>query len=1272
MRRIARFLLIVCLIHIVCWATCSPILAKADYAPGELLVRFKSVATSAYIGSVNEQRGCEVIREIKFIEVYHLRITSGLSVEEAVQRYSRDPNVEFAEPNYLRHAAQVPDNPRVLNNAERWPNDPTFNPVSPTYGTQWGLDNWGQTGGTVDADIDAPQMWRMITDAPDSMVVAILDTGIDWDHEDLAPNIWENPGEISGDGVDNDGNGYIDDVRGWDFVDKDNDPDDPDGHGTHVAGIVGAVGNNGKGVAGVCWSIRLMAVRILGGTVADECDGIYYAISGDAKIINMSFGSDDYSVAEYLAIQVADLWGVLVVAAAGNDGRDIDMVGQEHYPAGLNSANLIAVAASDHNDTRQGLSNWGATSVDLAAPGDNIYSTTPGNAYDYKSGTSMAAPHVSGVAALCWSLEPGLTHLELKDVLLTDSASFNAADKEKKSAFKLGGVGEVLTEGRLRAAQNADFGDASDPPYPTSWPPLGWGALHLDCGLEWLGYDISLERDASNLDGTDTDRVPNLVNMDRFDDGVTFSPPYFCAYDLPDAVTVEVTVSNPMSGRYGQGKFLYLSSFFDFNDDGDWGDIFTCMNPGDAPEHLLIQGVAGPGATSVVNPLPDNVIVIDPSLWGGPPTKQSMSFTLFFYSPPHDSVADLGWTRFRLEYDDKQWPSPDNKFVGTEFDHSLFGEVEDYWIGFKTPIETPYGSVSQGHWWNDQFAEDGTLNPTSSADTRTPTNLVTTPPIFGDTLVCYSIADDAEVYFVFKMDKIGPRQPFTHDFFTTWFPTAQTSAWQEARMDTAEVTDRTGVGTDAVPGAWMSAFHEGDPIRVAYGLGEIVEMLPNNLFVPGTRIEYFLKARYIGSSEWFLLPDTTTQDPEEFEILPMYAEDGSGGLEWPCLIVADHFGRRGNMGERNSDRIGRHLAANGYEYDIFSKLAPSSDVGGIGRMAANTGQIGGPGTDKYNWGPGATIGQFLAYTHCMLNSGDQYENSMNQSDVSLINSWLTMYSRADRLKFFWLSGDQVVRWLNNQAAWGRPFINNILGSTYIHRNYASQNNDYTYCLPLTQVAGGRLNAFNNLMVASMNNDPRTFTVVGISSSTPNATAERQYDSRPTPRYASVSNEIFVVGGANCKTMSEGYDNCVIRTDGSLGYPACGNDNVLANWFAAVLTWSNYSAGSMCTPGLVGIDDPYSAVPPAVQTSLADAYPNPMNPTATIRYTVGAPGRLMLRVFDVTGRVIRTLVDDTKATGAYAAIWDGRNDRGEKVASGVFFYQLEGPGYKSAKKLVILQ
>ena len=594
--------------------------------------------------------------------------------------------------------------------------------------------------------------------------------------------------------------------------------------------------------------------------------------------------------------------------------------------------------------------------------------------------------------------------------------------------------------------------------------------------------------------------------------------------------------------------------------------------------------------------------------------------------------------------------------------------------------EAPYVGMTALDYWQDQFAEDGTLNPTSTADTRTPhylSNLF--PPIFGDTLVCRGSADNMEVYFVFRMAKVGPRQPMTHAFFTTWFPYITRGGWFEARMDTSEYTGPSGTSTVPYPGTWMAAFHEQDLTAVANALPEGTEILPNNIFVPGTRIEYFLKARYSDSTTWFLLPDTTGGTCEEFEILPMMSDDGAGGLRWPCLIVADHFGQKGNWNERNSDRIARHLKANNVNFDIYNRLGPSSDLrNGIGRWGANPGQIGGPGTPKYNCGPGATLLQMLAYTHCILNAGNVYSYSMYQTDVTMIDNWLRLYSNSYTPRFFWLSGDQVVRELNRRTPWGKNFLNNTLCATYVNFSYAEQNNDFTFCLPINGVAGGRIATGNpESYVVRSNGCPRGrgLTVIGVSAASGcGGVAEIEYDSRPTKRYAAVSDSVYMPGSATYfKTFTEGYDFCLIRTNASQGPLACGSDSFMTSWFGTILAWGNYDTLLQCPGPDVGIpQEPVAAL--AFVTSLGQNFPNPMNPTAKITYTVGKPGTVCLRVFDASGRVIRTLINENKTARRepYEVIWDGTNDRGERVSSGVFFYQLEAVGYKSAKKIVILR
>jgi large repetitive protein len=272
------------------------------------------------------------------------------------------------------------------------PNDPFFVRL-------WGLHNTGQTvnwtAGTLDADIDAPEAWSVSTGSPD-VVVAVIDSGVDATHPDLGQNMWVNDGEdCSGcrtNGIDDDGNGYVDDWRGWDFANGDNNPADDNGHGTHVAGTVAASGNNGLGVAGVTWSSRIMPLKFLGadgsGTTADAISAILYARAKGVPILSNSWGGGDFSQALLDAIEQTDASGELFVAAAGNDFTNTDL--EPFYPAGYDVPNVLVVGASDQFDRKAWFSNYGTRSVDLSAPGTNVYSTWTGTTYRFADGTSMA------------------------------------------------------------------------------------------------------------------------------------------------------------------------------------------------------------------------------------------------------------------------------------------------------------------------------------------------------------------------------------------------------------------------------------------------------------------------------------------------------------------------------------------------------------------------------------------------------------------------------------------------------------------------------------------------------------------------------------------------------------------------------------------------------------------------------------------------------------------------------------------------------------------
>lgn len=319
-------------------------------------------------------------------------------------------------------------------------------PNDSSYASLWGLNNTGQTGGTIDADIDAPEAWNISTGSSE-IVVAIIDTGVDYTHSDLAANIWTNPGEIAGNGVDDDHNGFVDDVHGYDFVNNDGDPMDDNSHGTHVAGTIAGAGNDGAGVAGVNWTSSIMGLKFLSGSGSGSTSNAIRAVNYatmmrslydvNVRVTNNSWGGGGYSQGLHDAIAASGAADILFVAAAGNSASNNDL--SQNYPSNYDLPNVIAVAAADHNDHLASFSSYGATTVDLAAPGVGIYSSVPGNAYASYSGTSMATPHVAGVAALAWATAPNATAAEIRAAILGGVDHLDTLN------------GVVVTSGRLNA-----------------------------------------------------------------------------------------------------------------------------------------------------------------------------------------------------------------------------------------------------------------------------------------------------------------------------------------------------------------------------------------------------------------------------------------------------------------------------------------------------------------------------------------------------------------------------------------------------------------------------------------------------------------------------------------------------------------------------------------------------------------------------------------------------------------------------------------------------
>lgn len=461
----------------------------APYDPGQVLVKPKAGATEEDLMQVEGINGPADEQEIPGTSIRIAEVPEGSTVEETIDLYESSPDVETAVPDtrmYLEQSAPGP--------APVFPDDPDF-------GLLHGLHNTGETGGTPDADIDAPEAWSVTTGSPEA-VVAVIDQGVNIDHPDLDGNVWTNPDEIPDNGVDDDKNGYVDDVHGWDFVNGDNtlyDQEDEDyekTHGTHVAGIVAAEGGNGLGGVGVAHGARIMPLKVsspTGISASRVIAALRYASGEGVRISNNSYGclqstptSPCYNALLAEEIRKADAAGHLFVASSGNEAKDTDVTA--HYPSGYDSPNVVSVAATDENDDLGAGSNYGAGSVDLAAPGTNIWSTTPDFFFDYKSGTSMAAAHVAGVAALVESEYPDLSHLEVKERIL------QGVDKQDALTDR------TVTGGRLNAAAAVGYEppDATPPTITTLVPQDGSTGVRPDAIVE-VGFSEAM--DAATVNG---------------------------------------------------------------------------------------------------------------------------------------------------------------------------------------------------------------------------------------------------------------------------------------------------------------------------------------------------------------------------------------------------------------------------------------------------------------------------------------------------------------------------------------------------------------------------------------------------------------------------------------------------------------------------------------------------------------------------------------------------------------------------------------------------
>ncbi|MGX5915685.1 S8 family serine peptidase [Aliidiomarina sp. Khilg15.8] len=426
-----------------------------------------------------DERGRDLsFRHVADGRINKIQVANAAQRDRVIKRLSNHPLVEFAEPNYI-----------ISINKQQAQFSPLSVPNDPAFGDLWAMQNTGQSGGMVGADIDAVPAWD-ITTGDTSLVIGVIDTGVDYMHPDLAANMWVNPNEICDNGIDDSGTGYVDDCYGISPVDGTADPMDGNGHGTHVAGTIGAIGNNSVGVVGVNWNTQIVACRFLDdagfGSTADAIECLDYftnlKLNHNVNMVasNNSWGGGPYSEALRTAISDSIDAGIMFVAAAGNDGIDADVT--PSYPATYDLDGIVAVANTNRNDNMTGSSTYGEVGVDLGAPGTQILSTYLNDGYATATGTSMSSPHVAGVAGLVWSIAPHLSIAEVKAILMD-------------SGEPLADLAGTTASGKRLNALNALIAADPDPGFSLDLSPLAQEVIAGDDAIYTLEVDSLAEWD---------------------------------------------------------------------------------------------------------------------------------------------------------------------------------------------------------------------------------------------------------------------------------------------------------------------------------------------------------------------------------------------------------------------------------------------------------------------------------------------------------------------------------------------------------------------------------------------------------------------------------------------------------------------------------------------------------------------------------------------------------------------------------------------------------
>lgn len=514
-----------------------------DYIKGRLLVKIAPNESVSTLGTTAADLGAHNIKSYGLVKGLLLyEFSPEIAVEKAQEVFLANPAVQYAEPDYI-----------YTIDAQ---NDPDF-------GRLWGLENSGQTGGKADADINAEKLWAL-SQGNSNIVIGVIDTGIDYNHPDLINNLWTNASEIPNDNIDNDNNGYKDDINGINSIANNGNPFDDNRHGTHVAGTIGAVGNNNTGVVGVAPEVSIAACKFLSSTGsgansdAIQCLEYFAALKTRANnpvnivATNNSWGGGSSSQAMIEAISAHEALGILFIAAAGNESNNNDT--RASYPSSYAISNVISVAATDHNDRLASFSNYGKKTVHVGAPGVDIFSTLPGNKYGKLSGTSMATPHVAGLAAVIAAARPELDYVGIKNLIVVGGQEIPALTSTTISGRRIrgvdsNGVGSLSCVNQRLTIRQSPLNDQYS---ITIGGSLFLSVLHINCA-ELAGSLVVYDKDGQQIilkdDGQNGDQKAN--------DGIyslLWQPTQKGIYELNFGTNDKITVTVNGENNFGNYK----------------------------------------------------------------------------------------------------------------------------------------------------------------------------------------------------------------------------------------------------------------------------------------------------------------------------------------------------------------------------------------------------------------------------------------------------------------------------------------------------------------------------------------------------------------------------------------------------------------------------------------------------------------------------------------------------------------------------------------------